>query len=192
MNQNERRPAERSDDDLVREITAGSRLAARELFIRYGSRLQRYAITLLGNPGDAEDLVQEAFVQAFSRLGQYRGPGTFQGWLFSICRNRALNDLRKRGMELLPFTPLDEGKLQPVADQEELFRSAEGDGGTLNLLGCLPPHFREVLLLRLVERLSYGEIAEMTGNSEENARQMVSRGLARLRKEVSKNAVHDV
>jgi RNA polymerase sigma-70 factor, ECF subfamily len=180
------------DDELVRDLLAGSRRGYEELFRRYSTPIFRYALSLTRNQIEAEDVVQEVFINAFAKLNQYRGPGAFKRWLFRICRNLTFNRLQKRRVPEAPLENQPESLFDGGEPQKEWLQHVEVEESTKRLLSSLAPDLQEIMVLRLVEDLSYREIAEITGLTEMNLRQMVSRGLAKLRKEWSADAVHEV
>ncbi|RCK80169.1 MAG: RNA polymerase sigma-70 factor [Candidatus Ozemobacter sibiricus] len=179
-----------TDDELVRAALQGDRRAYSELYRRHVTSLFRYALSLTRNQIEAEDLLQEVFIQAFNKLSQYQGPNIFKRWLFRICRNMAFNRKAKRKVEESPMESHAEITLGAREPQKEWLKDLEVQESTQRLLGSLSPELQEIMLLRLVEDLSYREISEITGLTEVNLRQMISRGLGKLRKEWSAHAVH--
>lgn len=179
-----------TDDELVRAALQGNRRAYSELYRRHVTPLFRYALSLTRNQIEAEDLLQEVFIQAFNKLSQYQGPNIFKRWLFRICRNMAFNRKAKRKIEESPMESHAEITLGAREPQKEWLKDLEVQESTQRLLGSLSPELQEIMLLRLVEDLSYREISEITGLTEVNLRQMISRGLGKLRKEWSAHAVH--
>jgi RNA polymerase sigma-70 factor (ECF subfamily) len=146
---------------------------------------------LAGNPTDAEDVVQDAYLRAYRYFDAFQG-GNFRVWLLTIVRNAFMTwvkENRSGRMVFLPDTPLAES-----ADSDETAwgskpRDPEAllmesiDSQTLNrLMEKLPSDYREVLLLREVEDLSYKEIAEVTGTPMGTVMSRLSRARLALRK----------
>jgi RNA polymerase sigma-70 factor (ECF subfamily) len=146
---------------------------------------------LAGNPTDAEDVVQEAYLRAYRYFDAFQG-GNFRVWLLTIVRNAFMTwvkENRSGRMVFVPDTPLAE-----TADTEETVwgnrtRDPEAllmdsiDSQTLNLLmEKLPSEYREVLLLREVEDLAYKEIADVTGVPMGTVMSRLSRARLALRK----------
>lgn len=158
-----------ADARLVAAARDGDRAAFGELYERYGRMV--HGILLARVPrADAEDLVQEAFLLAWRRLGSLRDTAAFGPWLAAIARNRAA-DYHRRGrptLELadeLPGAPHPEGEAMTV----------------LSAIRALPPAYRETLLLRLVEGMTGPEIAERTGLTAASVRVNLHRGIKLLR-----------
>jgi RNA polymerase sigma-70 factor (ECF subfamily) len=146
---------------------------------------------LAGNPTDAEDVVQEAYLRAYRYFDAFQG-GNFRVWLLTIVRNAFMTwvkENRSGRMVFVPDTPLAE-----TADTEETMwgnrtRDPEAllmesiDSQTLNrLMEKLPSEYREVLLLREVEDLAYKEIADVTGVPMGTVMSRLSRARLALRK----------
>jgi len=112
---------------------------------------------LARNAQDAEDIVQDAFLKAFQAIGDFRG-GDARAWTLAIVRNTAMSHLRRRK----PDAPLDLSETEPAdaspgAEQELLRRSRREE--VRRAIAQLEPEFREALVLREIEGLSYKEIA---------------------------------
>jgi RNA polymerase sigma-70 factor (ECF subfamily) len=146
---------------------------------------------LAGNPMDAEDVVQDAYLRAYRYFDAFQG-GNFRVWLLTIVRNAFVTWVRENRsgrMVFVPDTPLAE-----TADTDETAwgskpRDPEAllmnsiDSQTLNrLMEKLPPRYREVLLLREVEDLAYKEIADVIGVPMGTVMSRLSRARLALRK----------
>jgi RNA polymerase sigma-70 factor (ECF subfamily) len=157
----ERRPTE-PDEILIQRSLEGE-LAAFELLVeRHRATVLRVAARIVGRD-EAEDVSQDAFLRAFHRLDQYRGTATFRTWLLQITQNTALNALawtRRRPAEPAGDPPEASDRdpvRQPVTELERRERQER-----LELkLARLRPEYRSLLVLRDLEGLSYGEIADV-------------------------------
>ena len=115
---------------------------------------------LAGNDHDAADIAQEACVRAFRFIGDHRG-GDARAWLLAIVRNTAFSWLRKNRPRAV--VSLDDDELVEIEDQNVpsgAFHSADADA-LRAALAALPPEFREAIVLRELEGLSYKEIADV-------------------------------
>jgi RNA polymerase sigma-70 factor (ECF subfamily) len=160
-----------SDDELIRAAADGGRSAFGELYQRY-ARLVHGILLARVPPAEAEDLVQDVFMQAMRRMNELRTIAAFRGWLAAIARRRAIDYYRERGM------------VQLTPDSRE--RAADG-GGTpdglvlLDLIRHLPEAYRETMILRLVEGMTGPEIARETGLTPASVRVNLCRGMKMLR-----------
>jgi RNA polymerase sigma-70 factor (ECF subfamily) len=142
------------------------------------------AAGLLGDPSEAEDVCQEAFLAAHDKRAQFE-PGTnFQAWMGRFVRNVAANERRKRTRRRTeaadPFV-LDEARPAPAQADERLFDPEDFDGRLLAGLAELGEVARACLLLRVLREQSYAEIAALLGIPEGTAMSHVHRARAALR-----------
>lgn len=166
------------DADLVRRVLEGDPSAYAGLVARHRDRLGRYAVRMLGNREDAEDAVQEAFVRAYRSLAHCE-PDRFGPWLFMILVNRCrtIGGQRARREQLL--SPAVEG-FEGTSDPDPAERAAWNEMVRW-AVARLGPVYREALLLKHVEELSYEEMAELTGASVSALKMRVKRACDQLR-----------
>ncbi len=149
------------------------------LFSECAADVHAYAISLLGDRAAAEDVTALAFERLYrTRMRLDANRGTPRAWLFSIARNAALDELRRRRRR--PQLELDEGLAGelPAADQvERLARRTT----VRDALAALPIRDREIVLLKFHGQLTNGELARALGISESNAGTRLHRALTRLR-----------
>jgi RNA polymerase sigma-70 factor, ECF subfamily len=168
----------RDDADLVAQIARGDiGEPVAELYRRYGGRLYRFGVQLLGDTGLAEELVQECFIRLWRTAGRFdlsRGP--VAAYLFVIARSIGA-DLRKRPSSR-PLEPVDEAQVPPQPD------SADRIVETLmvrDALDSLSPAHREVLMLVHAEGLTQSQIAERLGLPIGTVKTRMFHGLRALR-----------
>jgi len=165
------RLGERSDEALAVEARRGSEAAFQLLVERYERPVYGLLLRIVRRPETAEDLAQETFLKAFRALGRFDPERKFSSWLFKIAHNAALDALRRDGHEPLsldaPVGDSEEAPELPADPKAEnpFARAAGRDLGRAleAALRGLRPQYREILLLRFVEELSYEEIAEVLG-----------------------------
>jgi RNA polymerase sigma-70 factor (ECF subfamily) len=181
-------PLPATDDDVVRRVLGGD-IASFELIMRrYNQRLFRVARGIVGDDGEAEDVVQEAYLRAFEHLAQFEGRSRFSTWLTRIAVHEASARLRRR--RRLRVVDLHEAEALTAADATLLDEAGEQAG--MRELGDvlrqavdeLPPDSRTVFTLRLVEGLSTDEVAECLGLSAENVKVRLHRARSRLRQKI--------
>lgn len=183
----ESRPDEPSTDDLVRRVLDGDTQAFGQIVRRYEREVWKIVALMLRDPAATENFVQQAFVNAYERLGQYELGRDFAEWLKAIARNLVRNELRRHSREnerisqyrdfLLVAHARDDG-----ADDEE--RQLEGA-----LAACcesLPETWVRALALRYEEALSLEEVAAAIGRTLVATRQMLFRVRLALRDCVEK------
>lgn len=150
------------------------------LMKRFELPLLQFAARITGDRERARDIVQETFVQ-FERKGPVTQNGEPATWLFTVCRNRALNVVRKERR----MTFLDDEVMEHEPDEEllpnEMLEQKEARGFLLKIVATLPPRQQEVLQLKFQNGLSYQEIAEITKTSANNVGVLLHTALKTLR-----------
>lgn len=156
---------------LVQQAAAGDRQARRELFERFRDVAYRVALRVTGRNEDALDVVQDGFIRAFERLGEFHGESGFQTWLLRIVSNRALDFLRARKVRLaVPLGGGDDDDPGPelVADDADARPGRELERRELaerlrRAIDTLPPEQKVVFALYATGEMTYGQIAEAVG-----------------------------
>jgi len=158
----------KNDAALVREVLAGSQDAAYELVKRFERPVFALILRMVRDHGLAEDLAQEAFVKAFRALDSFHLDRKFSSWVFKIAHNTAIDYLRRSTPDEVPLETEGEGldplETLPAPEVEGPERQAERRDLREAFEACLlrlRPDYREVLVLRFQEGLSYDEIAEI-------------------------------
>jgi len=195
MSESPRAAVAKDDSILVTEAKAGSYAAFEELVNRYEKKIYRLGLNLTGNPEDAEDVLQEAFLKAFEHLPEFRADARFYTWLVRIAINEGLMKLRKRRSDKsvpIEDTVNDEGGVMPreltdwKPNPEQLYAQEEIEAILLNAARTLSPAYRAVFLLRDVEGLSTEETAESLNLSVGAVKARLFRARMQLREELSK------
>ena len=106
-----------SDEQVVERVLAGETALYEVVMRRYNTRLYRVARAILKNDGEAEDVMQDAYVRAFQHLGQFAGRSKFSTWLYSITRNHCLNAVRSRAS--VPAMDSDELVMDTLPDVKD-------------------------------------------------------------------------
>jgi RNA polymerase sigma-70 factor (ECF subfamily) len=164
----EQPPTEQPIADLTDEALVGLVLIDQEQYLhlmrRYEARLLRYLKGLTGlDQDDVEDMLQEAFINAYRNLRGFDRSRKFSPWIYRIARNAAISDLRKRQARQRHLVPnLGDEALERIASDEDI--SQEHDrrlevGEVRTVLQRLPDKHREILVLFYLEQLDYEEIA---------------------------------
>jgi RNA polymerase sigma-70 factor, ECF subfamily len=171
------------DVQLVERYRIGDRAAFDEVYARYEAMVFNLALRLSGSAEEAADLTQEIFLRVYRHLASFRGQSALKTWLFRI----ALNHCRERLGRFRPTVqPVDDEEggvvlTDPGRDPEELAAAAEEGRIVTRALGRLHPIFREAVILRDLEGMSYQEIAEVMGVRVGTVRSRIARGREQLR-----------
>jgi RNA polymerase sigma factor (sigma-70 family) len=173
-----RRPvlSTQSDERLVDLVRAGSESAFETIVERYRRALMRYVSRLLP-PERAEDVVQQAFVNAYEAMHRGGAELNLRPWLYRIAHNTALNALRDRGLR---HDELDE-RIDGVERPDQALERSQGLRDVLVAVQALPERQRDAILLRELEGRSYEEIALALGVTGGAVRQLLNRARNSLR-----------
>ena len=179
-----------AEDDLVARARDGDERAVRAIIQRNNRRLYRIARGILGDDGEAEDAVQEAYLKAFTRLDAFRGEANIGTWLCRIVMNEALGRLRRR-RPTLEWSAMDDGveSLLPpaeasVADPERATAQRQIQHLLEQAIDRLPEDFRMVLIARVVEEMSIEDTALLLALRPETVKTRLHRARHFLRSAV--------
>jgi RNA polymerase sigma-70 factor (ECF subfamily) len=168
------------NQQLVDECKQGSRKAQYALYKLYAKAMFGVAMRILNNEAEAEDVLQEAFLDAFQKIETFKGEATFGSWLKRIVINKALNLLKKRRLE---FKDIDGQDFRDDTDsqQEQAETENEKISKIHQAIQSLPDGFRTVLTLYLIEDYSHKQIAEALGITESTSKSQLNRAKVKLK-----------
>jgi len=166
---------------LIEDCRRGSSKAQFRLYNQYSKAMFNLAYRIMNNREDAEDMLQEAFIECFRNIGSFRSESTFGAWLKSIVINRCINQLRKKKIDLISCDTL------PVNIAEEESEVIHDTGKIFKAIELLPDGYRIILTLYLLEGYDHTEIAQILGISESTSKSQYSRAKEKLRNMLSKN-----
>jgi RNA polymerase sigma-70 factor (ECF subfamily) len=172
-----------ADAEIVRRVLAGDRRSFAELVARHEKAAWTTAWRVLHDEHAASDAVQEAFLQAFGRLGQLREPSAFGVWLLRIAHREAVRLARLRSRHSARFS--SDG-LDDVPDASVSNPSHDADPERmLAALARLPEHERAVVSLRYLEGYSVAEISRILGRPLGTVTKQLSRAIERLKRKLN-------
>lgn len=156
-----------ADSELVQSALAGRESGFEELVRRYQRPIAAYVYRMVGDYDAALDLTQEVFIKVYASLSRYRPEFKFSTWIYKIAHNAAIDHLRRHATrEAVAISETDRAettvesrRLSPEQESERTERCAEIE----TVVQMLPAPYRELILLRHSQDLSYEEIAEVTG-----------------------------
>ncbi|MEP3837574.1 MAG: RNA polymerase sigma factor [Algibacter sp.] len=168
--------------DIIEQCKQNNRKAQLQLYNQYCDGMYIVAKRFLKDAADAEDVVQEAFIKAFTKLHQYQAEVTFGAWLKRIVVNKSIDFLKAKKYTLVE---LHEGHLK-VIDTSKDDKWLVEDTVTLNdvklAINALPETYKYVVMLYLIEGYDHQEISEILDISEVASRTQLSRGKVKLQK----------
>lgn len=173
---------------LVQRIQSGDSDAFAVMMDLYQKQVYNLALRTVGNPEDAADMTQEAFLRAYRAIGSFRGDSKLSVWLYRLTQNVCIDFLRSRGrkptVSLTVENEADEVQELDVADdrfdpEEQYQRKALRDAVRRGL-DALPEEYRAILVLREINGLSYAEIGEQLQLEEGTVKSRLFRARKKL------------
>jgi RNA polymerase sigma-70 factor (ECF subfamily) len=186
-----------NEADLLKRLQAGDPGAYRELVELNSSNIYNVALRLLGDPMEAEDVLQETFLSAFEAIDRFEGRSKLSTWLYRIAYNASLMRLRKRNKATtfsLDWSPDEEDRLKEGVSRnlvdwstlpDDRLLSAEARQEMDRAIAVLPHTQRSVFVLRDIQGLSGAETAEVLGITVQAVKNRLHRARLRLRDQLS-------
>jgi len=177
-----------TDEELISKFQEGDREAFNELVFRYKDPLFNYVARMLKDRVYAEDIVQETFVRVYRNCNRYQQIAKFSTWIYTIAINLTKTELRRQNLRrFFSLSGISEnGKTFELPDTKiNLEKTAEDTiaGEQIrHAIEELPKTFREVIILRDIQELSYEEISKIVGVPLGTVKSRVNRGRTRLQK----------
>ena len=188
-------PAGTTEAELVRRARERDEAAIRSIMQSNNRRLYRIARGILRNDSEAEDVVQETYVRAFTHLESFRGESSLATWLARIAMNEALGRLRRQ-RPAVEWTSLPPGTLEaqiiqfplsaPTEDPEKSMAQREIQHVVEHAIDDLPEAFRIVFITRVIEGMNVEETAGILGLKPETVKTRLHRARTMLRENVEK------
>ena len=183
-------PGELTDMDILAEVGAGNVDAYGKIVAKYNGRLYNFIYRFVGDRETAEEIVQETFLRAFRKRKEYRAIANFSTWLFTIAGNLAKSELRRRKrwrmFSLERDEETDTGMELPdeSARPDKVAESSIADVQIQEAIASLPENYKQVILLRDVEGMSYQEISEIVDCPVGTVKSRVNRARLKLQQKL--------
>ena len=151
------------------------------LFKAYAGRLMTICRRYAGDRHEAEDMLQEAFINIFKNINQYKSLGSFEGWIRRITVNAAIQVLQKRKIR---FAEMKNVPFEPESTDNSVLSGLDAED-LLKVISQLPDGYRTVFNLYVVEGYSHDEIAHMMHIETATSRSQLSKARAMLREKIN-------
>ena len=172
-----------NERQMIELSKKGNRVAQKALFDRLSSRMFPVCLRYMGSREAAEDVLQEGFIALFSKLESYSGEGSFEGWARKIFVNTALMTLRKNDV-MKQSEDIENAWSIPGEDAGALHNISYNE--LMKMISELPPGFRTVFNMFLIEGYTHKEIGEALGISEATSRSQLQRARVMLQNKIKK------
>jgi RNA polymerase sigma-70 factor, ECF subfamily len=174
-----------SETQLIARAQQGDEAAFAALFETHRRRVYSLCLRMTGDPAEAEDLSQEAFLQLFRKIGTFRGESAFSTWLHRLVVNVVLMHLRRRGIQQVPLDDSNSSQEEPVkreyGDDDKRLMGSIDRISLDNAIAELPPGYRAVFVLHDVEGYEHNEIAQIMNYSIGNSKSQLHKARLKLR-----------
>ena len=180
-------------DELIRAAANGDQEAFGQLVEQHQNQVYNLCLRMAGSREDAADLAQEAFIKAWKGLPYFQFGSSFSTWLYRLTSNVCIDFLRakkRRGGVSITFLDDKDAEKQmdlpdPAAGPEDLAIQVESREKMAQAMNDLAVEYRQVLTLRVVQELSYSEIAELLDIKEGTVKSRIARAREQLRKKLA-------
>ncbi|MES2650223.1 MAG: RNA polymerase sigma factor [Bacteroidota bacterium] len=169
-------------DDLMEGCKAGNRQMQELLYKQTASKMMAVCMRYAKDRMEAEDVLQMGYIKIFQKVKEYRGEGSFEGWIRRIMVNTAIESYRKN-LRMLNVVPIEDAYEQP---SQSFDYSSLGMQDLMKVIQKLADGYRMVFNMYIIEGYSHKEIAETLGISEGASKSQLSRARAILQKEILK------
>ena len=166
---------------IIEECKKGNSKAQFRLYEQYSKAMYNLAYRILNNREDAEDILQESFVECFRSIYTFRFESTFGAWLKKIIINKCINQIKKKKIDLTLYETLPESIYEE--DEEIIYDT----GKIFKYIEMLPDGYRIILTLYLLEGYDHSEISQILSISESTSKSQYSRAKEKLRNLLTKN-----
>lgn len=174
------------EEDLVRGCKRGDRHAQQRLFDLYSGRMYGVCSRYVRNSMQAEDILVMGFTKVFEKISQFKGEGSFEGWVRRVMVNESLSYLRKT-RAMVVETDLEKAEREP--DYDQLADQLEAED-LLKMIETLPPGYRIVFNMYAIDGYSHKEIATELGITENTSKSQLSRARSYLQKLLAETDCH--
>ena len=170
--------------DIITKCKANNRKAQMQLYNQYCNGMLIVALRFVKDTMEAEDIVQEAFIKAFSKLEQYKAEVTFGAWLKRIVINKCIDVLKSKRQRSIELEEYHLNVVDPDYENEWLVDDEITIDEVKTAIERLPEKYKFVVMLYLVEGYDHQEISEILNISEVASRTQLSRGKQKLQNEL--------
>lgn len=190
MSKDKPKEAAPSDEELIGKFQQGDVRAFEEIVKRYKDQLVNFAYRFLGDIEDAEDIAQETFLRVYRKNKAYKNVAKFSTWIYTITGNLAKTELRRRkrrklvSISNLGFEDKDYELRDTKKGPEERVNKIIKDEFIQRAINSLPEKFKEVIIFRDIQELSYEEISTIVKIPLGTVKSRVNRGRLKLQEKL--------
>ncbi len=170
-----------TETDLIKGCIEGDRRMQKELYDRFSPKMYAVCIRYMGNADDAQDILQEGFIKIYKNLERFRGDGSFEGWVRRIFVNTAIEQIRKKKMDVSLTEKEETIEYKSVSAIDNI-----NEKDLLKIVSGLSPGYRSVFNMYVVEGFSHKEIGELLGINEGTSKSQLARARMILQERIKR------
>jgi RNA polymerase sigma factor (sigma-70 family) len=168
------------ETDLIKGCLDGNRRMQKQLYDQFSSKMYAVCLRYMGNSDDAQDVLQEGFIKVYKNLERFRGDGSFEGWVRRIFVNTAIEQIRKKKIDV----SITEKEEETIEYKTITAVDKINEKDLLKIVQELSPGYRTVFNLYIVEGFGHKEISEMMGISEGTSKSQLARARMILQEKI--------
>lgn len=167
-----------SDSDLIKGSIDGNRHIQELLYKKFSGKMYGVCLRYAGNESDANDIMQDGFIKVFNNLEKFRGDGSFEGWIRRIIVNTSIEHFRRK-KKTFNITETQENYIEDTSlDALDVLATKD----LMHIINELPPGYKMVFNMHIIEGYSHKEIADTLGITEGTSKSQLARAKGVLRK----------
>jgi len=171
---------------LIEQCKLGNRKAQYEIYSLYSKAMLNIGIRMMNNREEAEDVLQETFIEVFKRLNTFRYDSSFGAWVKKIMVNKCINCLRKKKVELVKQNEIGENRFEE--EEEDIDNKKLNVKAIYNALNKLPEGYRVVFSLYLIEGYDHNEISDILNISVSTSKSQFLRAKRKIKELINNNS----
>jgi RNA polymerase sigma factor (sigma-70 family) len=175
-----------SESQMIQDSINGCPKMQQTLYSRFSAKMYQVCLRYTdNNADDAKDVLQDGFVKVFKNLHKFRNDGSFEGWIRTIITRTALSQIREKNKKI---TSYNSDLLHAVKDIETGIADRLAEKDIISIVKKLPPGYRKIFMLYVIEGYNHREIAVMLNCSEGTSKSQLYRSKTRLQEILKKTA----
>ena len=177
----------KDQENIIARARRGDADAFEQLVIAYRDQVFRLALRMCGNEADADEVAQEAFLSAWKALPNFRGDSRFSTWLYQLTSHAAIDLLRREKRQIAAEDITEVSVSDPAPSPQQQAERSETRQAVRDAMGQLSPEYRQIVVLRFLQELSYEEIGAVLKLPPGTVKSRLNRAKAQLKDILSKN-----
>ena len=177
----------KDQENIIARARRGDADAFEQLVVAYRDQVFRLALRMCGNEADADEVAQEAFLSAWKALPNFRGDSRFSTWLYQLTSHAAIDLMRREKRQIVAEDITDVGAPDPAPGPQQQAEQSETRQAVRDAMAQLSPEYRQIVVLRFLQELSYEEIGAVLKLPPGTVKSRLNRAKSQLKDILSKS-----